>query len=102
VQETLNPQNYLTFTITKTGTTSNTTTVNYATVDGTALAGSDYQAKSGTLTFSPSQSSQSVTITKINDHVHEPTETMTVVLSSPTGGAGISDDTGVGTILDDD
>ena len=40
-----------TFTVTRSGSTSGTVTVNYATANGTAVAGSDYNAASGTLTF---------------------------------------------------
>ncbi len=43
----------LTFTVTLGAASAQVVTVNYATADGTALAGSDYTATSGTLTFAP-------------------------------------------------
>ena len=50
--------------VTKTGTTDQTITVNYATSDGTAkVADGDYVAKSGALTFAPSDTSKQLTVT---------------------------------------
>jgi hypothetical protein len=59
-------------------------TVNYATSDGTAQAGSDYTATSGTLTFNPGETSKSFTVPIIDDIVGEANETLTVSLSNPT------------------
>ena len=64
-------------------------TVNYATSDGIAEAGSDYTAASGTLTFteaSPGEKTFSVQVTE--DTVDEADETFTVTISSPSGGGG--------------
>ena len=65
-------------------------TVSYATTDGTATAGSDYTAASGTLTFSESAAgSQTFTVQTTDDSVDEGTgETFTVSISSPAGGGG--------------
>ena len=76
-------------------------TVHYATADGTATAGSDYQAASGTLTFAAGQTSQTITVLVNGDRLAEPTETFFVNLSDPTN-AFIADGQGVGTILDDE
>ena len=65
-------------------------TVSYATANGTATAGSDYTAKSGTLTFtSTAAGSQTFTVQTTEDNVDEGTgETFTVSISSPSGGGG--------------
>lgn len=92
----------LTFTITKQGSVSESYSVNYATANGSALAGSDYGAQSGTLTFSGSQGSKTITISSVNDSAFEQTEVFYLDLSSPSGGASIADPQGAGTISDND
>ena len=80
-----------------------TVTVDYATSDGTASAGSDYTAASGTLTFSPGQTDKTITLTITDDDVDEADETITVTLTNPSNAtlqAGA--DEGTGTIRDDD
>ena len=77
------------------------TKVDYATGDGTALAGSDYVAKSGTLSIPAGQTTKAIVISVIGDTVVEPDETFVVTLSNPIG-ATLSDDQGVGTIVNDD
>lgn len=89
------------FTVSLSQATSQTVTVRYATANGTATAGSDFTAASGTLTFAPGQTTQSVLIPITRDLVAEATETFTVGLSSPSG-ATISRATATGSILDDD
>ena len=76
-------------------------TVDYETVDGTALAGSDYTAASGTLTFQPGETAQSIEVAVLDDAISEAEEGFTVVLSNPEG-AGLEDATGEGTITDND
>ena len=76
-------------------------TVNYATADGTAVAGSDYTATSGTLTFAPGVTSETIRVPILDDTVYEPNETFTVNLSNPVG-ATITDGQGVATIQDND
>lgn len=78
-----------------------TVTVNYATADGTATAGSDYQAASGTITFAPGQTSQNVTVLVTGDTVDEPDESFYFNLSNPVN-ATITGSPGRGTILNDD
>lgn len=90
------------FTITKAGTASTSLTVNYATANGTAVAGSDYTATSGTLTFTTAQTSQTVSVPTIDDTVVESPETFTMTLSAPSGGATIGTGTATATINDND
>jgi hypothetical protein len=77
-------------------------TVDFATADGTATAGTDYLAQSGTLTFSPGSVVQAVTVSVIGDLSVELDETFFVNLSNPSSGAVIADGVGTGTIQDDD
>lgn len=91
----------MTFTVTKTGATAFASSVNYATADGSATAGSDYAATSGTLNFAPGETSKTVTVTILDDSVYEGNETINLNLSAA-GGATISDSQGVGTITDNE
>jgi uncharacterized repeat protein (TIGR01451 family) len=59
----------------------------YGTVDGTATAGSDYAAQSGTFTMTNGQYYVGWTVSALNDEVVENTESFAVRLSNPTGGA---------------
>ncbi len=90
------------FTVTLTGATSQVVTVAYATANGSALAGSDYTTTSGTLTFTPPTSTQTISVPIVGDLVNEPTETFTVVLSSPVPAITITKAIGTGTIYDND
>lgn len=92
----------LVFTVTKTGSTSYSHDVSYATANNTAVSTSDYTAASGVLTFAPSETSKTVTISSVNDSLFELQETFYVNLSGATNGASISDNQGVGTINDND
>ena len=77
-------------------------TVAYATSDGTATAGSDYTATSGTLTFAPHQTSQTIRLPITNDTLDEVDETLSLTLSTPTN-AVVGTATGTTlTILDND
>jgi hypothetical protein len=72
--------------VTRSGEVSGTTTVNYATVDGTAAAGSDYTAVSGTLTFAPGETTKVIPVSIINDTLFEGNpETFSLNLTDPTG-----------------
>ena len=75
--------------------------VSYATRDGTAAAGSDYEASSGTLSFAPGESRKTISVATIEDEVPEGTERFTVHLSESQG-ATLESDTGTATIVDDD
>ena len=90
--------NGLVFTVTRTGSTSISCSVSYASANGTAVAPGDYTAVSGTLTFAASQSSRTISITTLVNGPGEGDETMYVNLSNATGGATISDSQGLGTL----
>jgi uncharacterized repeat protein (TIGR01451 family) len=89
------------FTVTLSTTSTLTVTVNYATSDGTATAGADYTAVSGTLTFAPGETTKTINVPVINDALDEPNETYFVNLTSASNGI-ILDGQGQGTINDND
>lgn len=60
-------------------------TVKYATEDGTAKAGEDYTAVSGTLNFPEGTFQQTITIPILNDQLREASEQFSIKLSEPTG-----------------
>ena len=76
-------------------------TVDYATSDGTAVAGADYTATSGTLTFAAGETSKTVNVPIIDDSHDEGAETFTLRLSNPAG-ARIGDAEATGTIANAD
>ncbi|HEX5591393.1 MAG TPA: Calx-beta domain-containing protein [Candidatus Limnocylindrales bacterium] len=76
--------------------------VTWTTVAGTAVAGADFVAASGTLTFSPGVTQLFVNVTVVGDRTAEPTEAFSIVLSAPTGGATLDKASGEVTILDND
>jgi Calx-beta domain len=89
------------FTVTLSGASSQTVTVNYATANGTATAGSDYASTNGTLTFVPLDTSETITVNVTGDVPNESHETFFVNLSNA-GNATIADNQALGTILNDD
>jgi len=89
-------------TVTRSGVATDTLSVNYGTSDGTATAGTDYTAKSGTLTFSARQTTKTITIPITNDTVFEPDETINLTLSNPVGGLLGAPSAAVLTIIDND
>jgi len=93
----------VTFTINRTSGSDGIVTVNYATANGTATAGSDYTSNSGTLTFAAGETSKQVTVAILEDAIDEPNETFTLTLSAPTGGATLgTTTTSTATIVDND
>lgn len=92
----------ITFTVTKTGLTNLSYSINYATANGTATAGSDYTSKTGTLTFAATDTQKTVTVSTTSDTTPENNETFLFNLSGATGGATIGDAQAVGTIVNDD
>lgn len=90
-----------TFTVTLSALSSQTVTVNYTTANGAATAGTDYQSTSGTLSFTPTETSKTITVTINSDMLVEPDETFFVKLSGATK-ATILDGEGQGTIVNDD
>ena len=78
----------LEFPVTLSGTSPSTVTVEYTTVSGTATSGEDFVATSGTLTFTPGQTSKSVRVSVMDDLIDESEihgERMTLRLSNPVG-----------------
>jgi cyclophilin family peptidyl-prolyl cis-trans isomerase len=94
-----NPQN-VTYTVTLSRSDTRVITVNYATANGTATAGSDYTSRTGTLTFNSGVTSQSINIPILNDSINEANETFTLTLTSPTN-ANLGTRTSVTTTISD-
>lgn len=79
-------------------------TVDYATSDGTAAAGSDYTANSGTLTFAPGETSKTINVAVLDDSAFESNEIVNLTLSNVTPGTtflGVPSSATL-TILDDE
>ena len=89
------------FTVSLSQAATGPVTVNYATANGTATAGQDYVAKSGTITFAAGETQKTVSVTINGDKVAELNESLALNLSSPSG-ATLADGAAVGTILTDD
>jgi hypothetical protein len=88
------------FTVTLSAPCSGPVSVAYATANGTAVAGQDYTATSGTLTIPAGGTSGTVSVPILNDALVEPTETFTLTLSNPSAPVTIARATGQATILD--
>ena len=73
----------LDFTVTLSRALDEAVTVQYATSDGTATAGSDYTAASGTLTFAAGDTTRTVSVAVLDDAHNEGNETVTLTLSNP-------------------
>ena len=89
----------VTFTITRSGDLSGTSTVDHAATSGMATAGTDFTALSGTSTFVATTATIDVTYNIIDDAVYESPETFVVTLSNATN-AVIVDTTATATIVD--
>jgi len=90
------------FTVSLSAASGKYVSVNFATANGTATtADSDYSAASGTVTFSPGQTTQTITILVHGDKKKELNETFFVNLAGASN-ATIYDSQGVGTIVNDD
>jgi subtilisin family serine protease len=92
----------LTFTVSLSAAAAEIVTVNFATAGGTATAGSDFTARSGTLSFAPGEVSKTIVIDVIGDTAFEANEAFTVALSSPSANARVQTGTATGTITNDD
>lgn len=90
------------FTVTLNRASTTTVTVLATTSNGTALAGSDYVAKSAQVTFTPGSTSQLFAVVPIDDASDEPSEAFGVTLSSPSSNATIGDGSAIGTLTDND
>ena len=89
------------FEVTLGHTANHRVTVDYATADGTATAGEDYTATSGTLTFAPGETVKTVSVPILDDVIDEGRETFTLTLSNADG-ARIVDGEATGTIKNSD
>jgi hypothetical protein len=98
VTEVLGDDATATFNVTLAAASTTAVTVNYTTVGGTATAGSDFIATSGTLTFAPGETSKAVAVSVIGDFDAEGTEAFTLSLSGAIG-ALIGDGQGAASIL---
>lgn len=88
------------FTVSLSGASDQPVTVDYATANGTAKAPADYTAETATLTFSPGQTSKTVTVAVKGDRRNERNEAFFVNLSGAS--TTIADAGGKGTIVDND
>jgi hypothetical protein len=95
------PCSSLVFTVTLSAASSQTVTVNYSTIAGTASASGDFNAATGTLTFAPGQVTKTIVIQVVGDTRRENTETLTARLSGAVN-ATITRADGMGMIVDDD
>jgi hypothetical protein len=77
-------------TVKRAGGAIGTVTVDYATADGSARGGSDYTEQTGTLTFAPGQTAQTISVTVTDDGLSDGEEYFRVDLKDPTGGAKLS------------
>ncbi|MDZ8109037.1 MAG: FG-GAP-like repeat-containing protein [Nostoc sp. DedQUE12a] len=93
----------LVFTVKLSNASTDIITVGYTTANDTAIANVDYTPVTGTLTFNPGVTTQTITVPIVNDFVDEPTnsERFFINLTNPTN-ATIADNQGIGTITDDD
>ena len=93
----------LEFAVSLSRASSSVVTVDYATADGSAKAGSDYTATSGTLTFAAGEVVKIVTVPVLDDTIDEGSETLALTLSNPSGSnAWLADATATGTIRNTD
>ena len=91
----------ITITVNRTNGSTEAVAVNYATSNGSATAGSDYTATSGTLNFAIGQTSNTFNIPILDDTLVEGNETINLTLSAPTNGATLgAQSTAVVTITD--
>jgi large repetitive protein len=88
-------------TVTLSAASGQTVTVNYATADGSAVAPGDYTAASGTLTFTPGQTTRTITVLVNGDITPEANETFSLGLFGAVN-ATISIATSFITIINDD
>jgi hypothetical protein len=86
----------------RTGSTSGTASVRYATSNGTAVVGEDYVATSGTLSFGNGEATKTVSVPVVDDGASEVGETFTVTLTNPSAGAIVASPATVSVAIADD
>ncbi|NJO96443.1 MAG: hypothetical protein HC764_10810 [Pleurocapsa sp. CRU_1_2] len=89
------------FTVSLDNPSSKEITLDYATADGTAIAGEDYIATNGTVTFAPGESTKAIAVTIIGDNLDEIDEAFTLNFTNPSN-VTISNNQGTVTITDED
>ena len=92
----------ITFTVTMTHGGADDVTVSYATADGSAVAGKDYQSTTGPLIFHAGDTTKTITVLVNGDLIDEYDEQFYVNLSGASANANIADGQGIGTIADND
>ena len=92
----------LAFTVRLSAAANAPVTVNYTTTNGTAAAGTDYVAASGTLTFLAGETTKQILVDVVGDTTYEANENFSVALSGASANARISMASAVGTITNDD
>lgn len=88
--------------VVRTGGSVGNVTAQFQTSNGTAIAGSDYNATNGTITLLEGQTNKSFNVKIIDDSTIEPDETVNIVLYNPTGGLTLGQTNAVLTIVDND
>ena len=91
----------MTFAVTLSAEATESITVEYATADGSATQALDYESTSGTLTFAAGVTSETISVTLIDDELVEGDETFSVQLSGPNG-ADLADASATATINEND
>ncbi|MFL6520333.1 MAG: Calx-beta domain-containing protein [Chthoniobacterales bacterium] len=89
-------------TVRRSGDTTSAATIDFATDNDTAVAGSDYTSASGTLSFASGETAKLIKVPLLDDDTQEPTEDFTVVLSNPTGGATLGSPSQAFVVISDD
>ncbi len=89
------------FTVSLSEASNQTVKVDYQTADSTAIVGSDYRKKTGTLTFKPGETSKTLNVVVLGDREVENDEFFWLGIANPTN-ATIEDNWGLGTIADND
>ena len=90
------------FTLNLSHKTVQTVGVNYTTSNGTAVSGSDYTLKSGSINFAPGEITKTITVNILDDEIPESTESFSMTISGATNVSSISDNTGSASITDSD
>lgn len=76
-------------TVTRTGSLKGEATVDYHTIDGTAVSSQDYQETKGTLTFADGETTKTITIPIIDDNHYEPDQSFEIQLTNPSSNSHI-------------
>lgn len=90
------------FTVTLSAAAADDVTVDYATSNGSARAGSDYTAANGTLTVTAGDTEASIVVSVLGDTAFEANETFAVTLSNPSANAALGSATAIALINNDD